>query len=370
MKNSTKILLIVASCLILLGCALAAGAAAFTPGGFPALMRKMEASSCTIGWTASGLGDWENTYSPDNHYNVEENLSSLDIDWTAGTVTLVLYDGDQILFEEQSENPLDADNALRYGIKNETLYIQYCKKGPAFNLPKKDLTVYIPRADTFRSIELDTASAAAYAENLICESFAADTASGNLKLVNISAEKLRFSSSSGKLDGDGIFQDIKANSTSGELRLTLSEEALRCACSTTSGKIHVSGSFREFSAESTSGDIDAQIHAEQADFDTISGKLTISGAIGDLEAESVSGQVEFTASGNAPQTLDISTTSGAVALTLPENAGFTMDFDTVSGNFDSDIAISLQKNRYICGDGSGNYEIETVSGSLRVYDLR
>lgn len=366
MKNSTKILLIVASCLILLGCGLAAGAAVFTPGGFPALVQKIGNSSFSVGLTVSGLGDWDNAYSPDNHYEVDVSLSRLDIDWSAGRVTLTPYEGAQVIFEEEAGEAFDADHALRYGVKNGTLYIQYCRKGLVSNLPAKQLTVYIPSEDFFRSIRIDSASAEVCAQDINCELFEVDTASGNVELENIRAADAQLSTTSGDLRAHGSFTEVDAESTSGDILLTLSKAAEHVSLSTTSGDAILKGDVQTLDEESTSGALNLEGTAQHARFSTVSGNISAAGSIGYFEAESTSGQVSLCVSAQAPNELEISTVSGDVWLALPENADFTLDFDTVSGDFDSELSVSLKNHRYICGSGSADYEVETSSGSLRI----
>lgn len=366
MKNSTKILLIVASCLILLGCSLSFGAAIFTPGGFPALIQKMRTSSFSFGWTASGPGDWDNVYSPDNRYEVDAALSRLDIDWSAGSVTLTPYDGTSVVFEEKADREFDEEHALRYGVKDGTLYIQICHKGFVSNLPSKHLTVYIPSPDYFRGIEIDSTSAEVYAQNIDCENFEVDTTSGNIELENIYAQNAEFSTTSGDVRAHGSFTEVDAESTSGDLLLTLTEAANHASLSTTSGNATVKGEVHTLREGSTSGELNFDGSARNAKFSTVSGNISAAGDIEYFEAESTSGKVSLTALTQAPNELEISTVSGNVLLTLPESADFTLDFDTVSGDFNSELSVSLKNHRYIYANGAADYEVDTTSGDLRI----
>lgn len=90
--------------------------------------------------------DWDNEYSESGEYAVSaEGISSLDIAWIAGGVDITPYNGEVISFSETSREDLSARSALRYGVEDGTLYIQYCRSD-ANDLPAKELTVLVPES--------------------------------------------------------------------------------------------------------------------------------------------------------------------------------------------------------------------------------
>lgn len=106
------------------------------------------------------------------------------------------------------------------------------------------------------------------------------------------------------------------------------------------------------------------IKTEKLDIDTVSGSIKAAGEFTELESDSVSGDV--TVSSATPlKKLDCDSTSGNISLTIPKDSGFTLKADTVSGDISCGLpAVSESKNRRVCGDGSADFETDTVSGDL------
>lgn len=106
------------------------------------------------------------------------------------------------------------------------------------------------------------------------------------------------------------------------------------------------------------------IKTEKLDIDTVSGSIKAAGEFTELESDSVSGDV--TVSSVTPlKKLDCDSTSGNIRLTIPKNSDFTLKADTVSGDISCGLpTVSESKNRRVCGDGSADFETDTVSGDL------
>lgn len=117
--------------------------------------------------------------------------------------------------------------------------------------------------------------------------------------------------------------------------------------------------------DTVSGGADLKnIKTEKLDIDTVSGSIKAAGEFTELESDSVSGDV--TVSSATPlKKLDCDSTSGNIRLTIPKNSGFTLKADTVSGDISCGLpTVSESKNLRICGDGSADFETDTVSGDL------
>lgn len=117
--------------------------------------------------------------------------------------------------------------------------------------------------------------------------------------------------------------------------------------------------------DTVSGGADLKnIRTEKLDIDTVSGSIKAAGEFTELESDSVSGDV--TVSSATPlKKLDCDSTSGNIRLTIPKNSGFTLKADTVSGDISCGLpTVSESKNRRVCGDGSADFETDTVSGDL------
>ena len=123
---------------------------------------------------------------------------------------------------------------------------------------------------------------------------------------------------------------------------------------------------KDLDVDSVSGAVrlrDCQV-SDRARVDTTSGavKAELTAALREWKADTVSGSVELTVP--AVGDFDVNTTSGSVNLTA--DADFTLDFDTVSGSFSSELACKTENSRRIFGNGSGDYSIDTTSGSVRI----
>lgn len=117
--------------------------------------------------------------------------------------------------------------------------------------------------------------------------------------------------------------------------------------------------------DTVSGGADLKnIKTEKLDIDTVSGSIKAAGEFTELESDSVSGDV--TVSSATPlKKLDCDSTSGNIRLTIPKNSGFTLKADTVSGDISCGLpTVSESNNRRVCGDGSADFETDTVSGDL------
>ena len=117
--------------------------------------------------------------------------------------------------------------------------------------------------------------------------------------------------------------------------------------------------------DTVSGDANLKnIKTEKLDIDTVSGSIKAAGEFTELESDSVSGDV--TVSSATPlEKLNCDSTSGNIRLTIPKNSGFTLKADTVSGDISCGLpTVSESKNRRVCGDGSADFETDTVSGDL------
>ena len=99
--------------------------------------------------------------------------------------------------------------------------------------------------------------------------------------------------------------------------------------------------------------------------DTASGNLCLTGALENLEYDSASGSVEAELD-NVPGEISMDTASGSLTLKLPKDAGFTVEMDTLSGQFRSDFETTQRGDRYLCGSGDCEIEMESMSGGVTV----
>lgn len=146
----------------------------------------------------------------------------------------------------------------------------------------------------------------------------------------------------------------------------LCEKITEVSVDSTSGDVRVNGLHAEtFHFETVSGNVEtADIHSsKECDFDTVSGDLNLSGNFEELEIETVSGECSVFSS-VTPSELSFDGVSGGLTLQIPETSQFTLDFDTTSGSFQNDFATNQTDDTYVCGNGSAQYDIQTVSGDV------
>lgn len=124
---------------------------------------------------------------------------------------------------------------------------------------------------------------------------------------------------------------------------------------------------------------------DSLEINSVSADFSVTGiAVGDIDVSTVSGDIAAdvtsvksfdveSVSGNfgissplAPEDGDYESVSGNLALTLPESAGFTVDCDSVSGEISSEINGKLSDSKFICGSGDAEYDVETVSGNVKI----
>ncbi|MDD3192629.1 MAG: DUF4097 family beta strand repeat-containing protein [Oscillospiraceae bacterium] len=249
------------------------------------------------------------------HYQVPaENIKQLDINWTAGSVELVPYDGTEISFSEEAFGTLTEKNSLRYGVSDGVLVIRYVKNGLLFgNQPSKKLQVMLPRelAQSLEKIEVDSVSAKIDATDLQAGKMKYNTTSGSITLSGLQAEEIEIDTVSGGADvQDSNAENFKISTVSGDMRLD--------------------GSFQEIRSDSTSG------------------KLTVQDRI-------------------CPTTLKANSVSGDVILTLPENKGFSVSFDSLSGAFYSDFPMRMNDGEGTYENGGAHLNVDTVSGGFTIH---
>lgn len=236
-------------------------------------------------------------------------VSAVELNWTAGDVTIRPYGGEDIKFSETSSYDINRDEEMRYLIKNGKLTIQYCAPGIR-NAPNKSLTVYVPEDYAPDEIIIDAVSASIDAES-------------------ISADKIILEAVSGSITASGI----------------------------KSGAI---------SLETVSGSIDASdCIADKLTTESVSGSTGVEGEFIAINSESVSGSITVSP-GKAVLEVSAETVSGGVRVELSENAGFTVVYDSISGDFSCDFPVITNKNKAVCGDGEMLIKLETISGNIKI----
>ena len=133
----------------------------------------------------------------------------------------------------------------------------------------------------------------------------------------------------------------------------------------TSADVNIAGiTASECDISNSGGEIRLEeVKLGRLDFETVSGNLEVSGEIGSLESSSTSGEVRLR-SASAPNEIDCESVSGDVVLEIPADSGFRAELDTISGAFSSELTVTKRGEKYISGDGRGDYSADTTSGDF------
>ena len=295
------------------------------------LFSKTNDSSVDVN-TTKGYKDLNNPYSEDGTYSIQiDELKKLEIDWISGSVAVELTDGDLVVIREVSNKTISAKNALRYGLNENTLRVQACKKNYGGKLPRKDLTISLPRslAAGMKECEFNTVSASVSADDLGLDELEINTVSGRVNLEHLVADEASVNSVSGKVDMYMCgFESLRLDSVSGEAQF--------------------SGEAHKIKGSSVSGKFDFTLKVcREIKISTMSGDITLALA-------------------GTPREVQIDTTSGTTRLTLPKDASCTIDIDSMSGKlYLNDETVSGK--HLSLGDGTADYDFDTMSGSVYVY---
>lgn len=255
MKKSTKIILMISICLISVGIVLSA------------IGRFAGASPRHILfdglWNASFRygDDFDNDFEENNTYHVSDaSINSIDIDWISGRVTVIPYDGDDIVIREKTKGKIDEENCLRYRISGDTLEINYFRQTAEFNFTgsinySKQLEIKVPRAlaKSLDELNFDAVSADLNIRDLHIASLDVDTTSGNLLGKNIEAKYVNMGTVSGdmKVTYTSCPKELNMDSTSGDCTISLPKGS-----SVTAELDSVSGDFSsEFSTRYEEDDV-------------------------------------------------------------------------------------------------------------------
>ena len=239
---------------------------------------------------------------------IDKPVNNLVIDWPSGEVNIKLHDEPTVKLEEHTAEAIPEAKQMHWLLDGDTLTVRFSASAISL-IPKKTLTVWLPKDRVLKRFKADMASA-----DFTSEAFSSDFA--------------EFDAASGTVNA--VMENV--------------------------GTVE---------ADSASGDVSVKARTvSRLDAETASGNITASAErIGSVSAETASGSVSLSF-GNTPSSTEIETASGDVKLALPHDADFTAEIDTASGEFICDFAVIPGKNVYVCGSGENKIEAETASGDI------
>lgn len=281
-----------------------------------------------------GGDNFNNAYNDGGNYAVPiDGIDNIKLDWVNGSVKIKTYSGSEIKFAESANLTINQSEALRYGVVGNTLKIQCYSNGFRILSPglTKNLELLIPQsiADSLDSISVDVVSATATISDVSPGAYSVDTTSGSATIENMNARSINIDTVSGAVNINNV--DVN-----------------KLSIGTVSGAVK-----------------GKEVTASDLTISSISGSVDFEGAYQAIDVETTSGRVEFNCE-VCPSQFDVETISGAVVLKIPDNDGFTVYYESLSGSLNSDFPMSIKNSKSIYGNGSANFDVDTLSGSFAI----
>ena len=106
------------------------------------------------------------------------------------------------------------------------------------------------------------------------------------------------------------------------------------------------------------------IKTHDVDIEIVSGDVNGSfNGVHDFSVDIVSGNAELHFA-TAPNSGEYQNVRGDMTLYLPAETGFTLELEKARGSFECEFETVKRGDRYVCGNGANEYDIETVSGNV------
>lgn len=225
-------------------------------------------------------------YSDSTHHFDPQQIRSVDIDWTSGSIILEVGETQELVLTETGSEPMSVK------LDGDTLKLQYPKNsGPSLGNHSKDLRILAPKDWDCRKLTVDTVSASlrvqdgtirdtrfsttsgtSHFENCTLDKFSVETVSGSVVFSGtLSDFEMESTSASAELDICNCPDSIELNSISGSMTLNLPSD-----CGFTVTHDSISGGFHSDFASTTHGS--KQIHGGgecDINFEGVSASLTI-----------------------------------------------------------------------------------------------
>ena len=208
------------------------------------------------------------TYEDADEYSVGDaavkaTVTDLEINWAAGSITVIPSDTDEIRVTEAYSGD-DNDLRLRWRIKNGKLTVQF-RKPTVFgtsNSVSKDLTVAIPAAmlESMGDVEITTVS-------------------GGVQFTG-NADEFTLDAVEGDLTVTGDIGELEVDAVDGKLTFTGSVRTADMDCVDTDVSMYLDGAA-ELSFDQVDGDVHLYLSEDikgfSAELDAISGEISVEG---------------------------------------------------------------------------------------------
>lgn len=206
---------------------------------------------------------------------ISDTVKDIEINWVAGKVSIVTYNGDDIVLSEESNGKLSEKQKMHWQLEGNTLRVQYAKSGLfRINNISKDLTVKLPKSLSLDDVNITVVSACVEAEILDADQLKIVTVSGEVAVDCERVNEVKADAVSGSmvLRFERAPEKIETESVSGNVKIVLPEDAgFKVEFDSVSGSMNSA-----FSMERKSDD--AYIYGDKSceiDVDTVSGSLML-----------------------------------------------------------------------------------------------
>ena len=205
-----------------------------------------------------------------------EKVSSVDIDWVGGNISVVVSETEYVSFTEEIEFA-EEGLSLCYRVKEGKLDIRFAKSNAKLpNNFKKQLTVVLP-AEILKELDIDGVSGNISVEGVSTREISVESVSGYVSLLSVEADTLSAETVSGDvLIDECSFKGAEIDTVSGDIVFLFRDSPdFRCEFETVSGEIHnfvgatKSGNAHVCGAgtarietETVSGDLTLDFHAD------------------------------------------------------------------------------------------------------------
>lgn len=219
-------------------------------------------------------------------------LSTINVDWVAGSVRVVAGNGSGVTARESGVGE-SANVHLYYRVFNDTLTIAFAKNGTKVRNISKSLVITVPQSNLPSRLTVNSVAATVNVEANIQQSVQIDavsgrvecgldgtqevqisTVSGNINLRLNGSKTLALHSTSGgvNLTAQSMFDDLEAATVSGSVVLTLPSDAdFTMQAATVSGKI----STGEFACTMSGKQYICGVGGAEMDISTTSGNISL-----------------------------------------------------------------------------------------------
>lgn len=158
-------------------------------------------------------------------------VDDLSIDWLSDSVTIEVYDGEELVISETSDKTLnDTTTMYHYLNAKGTLNINYGKPGVRMKgegLPEKHLLVRVPRTMRLEDVEVNGLGHNLVMNGVRCESLEVNAVSNQITLNECEVDDIEINSVTANMEAtfSKMPEEMELNNVSGETVLWVPEDA-------------------------------------------------------------------------------------------------------------------------------------------------